>query len=597
MDPTDLKDATTGAAIESGKSMLAATRGEKNDGKDELMKLNQLHYRIPPSLSLVTKRTLTKSFFQQQQYPNISTRQIVMTINTGEFYISAPTSFLVLTVGINRDTATTGLTGTATVTGDNPAYALLANGDVLNLVDEVIFQSASGTEIAREQEKGLCNALIQRAMVSQEFLNTAGETSGWPGGTLRECYDAKGWAGTAGAGALNQPGFLYPLRNKTYVDLTQTGTPTGTTAQLATSYGTTTGSVDISYSTNAVSNPSGPKTFIVPMKRVLSCFAPYMNALFPAAALAGGVLTIRFKNATESLIAAGSYFGSTPSTALTSAKSFLDNLSILNCYILWDSFQLNDSVLKRLNEISASKSGLSVMFDCWDWAQSNTSTLTTEAQVSQARSIISRSLCVVRDQAQRTNPFCNSLASEAAITRETGYDNQYIMGGAVQPVVDTYQAQLGSLYFPQQPLETPEEYCMNLYYVLNKNYIDSEEVSSVTLDDFYGAQGKGQYSGSFPSIVPLPPQTGTYIGDRYIYTKGNLPPWCQNWGNALYGFIAERSQLLQLTGLPISNARLLRHKFTFNVPTKSGSPRIIDVFTQYARVMKVFLGGRVVMRE
>lgn len=588
MDPTDLKEATTGAAIESNKSMLAATRGEKMDGKDELMKLNQLWYRIPPSLSLVSKRTLTKSFFQQQQYPKISTRQIVMTINTGEFYISAPTSFLVLTVGINKDVACFDNKGAATVAGDNSAYALLGQGDILNLVDEVLFQSASGTEIARETEKGLCNALINRAMLSQEFLNTAGELSGFPGGTLRDCYDAKGWGGNSSTDPA-----LYPIRNTTYFDLTSSTTPTAGT----TSYGTTTGSVDLAYSIDAKENPSGPKTFIVPMRRVLSCFAPYMNALFPAAALAGGVLTIRFKNATESLIAAGSWFGTTASTAVTRANSFLDNLAILDCYILWDSFQLNDSVLKRLNEISASKTGLSVMFDCWDWSQTNTATLTTEAQVSQARSIISRSLCVVRDQAQRTNPFANSLASEAAISRETGYDNQYIDGKSVQPIVAQYQAQLGSLYFPQQPLESPEEMCMNLYYVLNKNYVDCQDLTCVTKDDFYGARGKGQYTGTYPTVTPQSPSFGTYSGDPTIYTKSNLRPFCQNWGNALYGFIAERSQLLQLTGLPISNARLLRHKFTFNLPTTSGSPRIIDVFTQYARVMKVFLGGRVVMRE
>lgn len=588
MDPTNMKSAISGAAVQSDKSMISATKKDTMSGKDELFKLNQLWYRVPPGLSLASKRVMTRSNFQQQQYPNISTRQIVMTINTGEFYVSAPTSYLVLQVGIDKANTVPGK--------DGNAYALLGNGDILNLIDEVYFQSASGTEVAREIEKGLCNSVVNRAMLSQEFLNTAGELSGWPGGTLRENYDHKGWAGDTTTAP-----FLYPIRSTTYHDTTVTDVKaTATTLQDCTSFGGTIGTCDLAYTTDSTAqNPKGPRTFIVPMKRVLSCFAPYMNALFPAAALAGGVLTIRFKNTSESLIAAGSAFTTEDSDAKNAAKAtaFLGQLSILNCYILWDSFQLNDSVLKALNEVSAGPAGLSVMFDCWDWAQTQASTLATEAQVSQARSIISRSLCVVRDGAQIKNPFANSLCSEAAISRETGYDNEYTSTGTVQPIVSTFQSQLGSLYFPQQPLETPEEFCMNAYYVLGKNYLNCDETSSMSLDDFYGAQGRGMYTGVFPAVVNVAPYKAAYTGDRRIYTKTNLPPWSLNWGNAVYGFLAERSQLLQLTGLPISNARLLRHKFSFTQGTKSSSPRTIDVFTQYARVMKVFLGGRIVMRE
>lgn len=587
-----MKSAISGAAVQSDKSMLSATKKDTSTGQTELFKLNRLHYRVPPGLSLASKRVMTRSNFQQQAYPNISTKQIVMTINTGEFYVSAPTSYLVLTVGIDKADTDAGI--------DGNARALLGQGDILNLIDEVFFQSASGTEVAREQEKGLCNSVIQRAIHSQEYLNTAGELSGWAGGTLRDSFDAKGWSG--GAGDTKIAPFLFPLRNTTYKDTTVSSTSATTEdKRFSTSYGGTTGTCDLAYSNDpAAVNPCGPRTFIVPMKHVLSCFAPYMNALFPAGALAGGVLTIRFKNTSESLIASGSYFTNAAKTSAenqAAASAFLNKLSILNCYVLWDSFQLNDSVLKRLNEVAAGKEGLSVMFDSWDWAQSQTSSLSTEAQVSQARSIVSKSLCVVRDSANIKNPFANSLASEAAISRETGYDNQYLTTGTNIPIVNTFQSQLGSLYFPQQPLETPEEFIMNACYILCKNYINESETTSLSKDDFYGALGKGMYTGTFPSVAVVPPYSAAYSGDRLIYTKTNLPAWCINWGGAIYGFSAERSELLQLTGLPISNARLLRHKFNFSQATKSSSPRTIDVFTNFARVMKMFIGGRIVMRE
>jgi hypothetical protein len=302
-------------------------------------------------------------------------------------------------------------------------------------------------------------------------------------------------------------------------------------------------------------------------------------------------LTIRFKNFTESLIATGA---DVPDTK--AANSLCNAVDIKNIYCLWDSFQLNDSVLKRLNEVAAGSEGLSVMFDCWDWARTQTSSLSIEAQISQARSRITRSLCVVRDSANLTNPWANSLAAEAAINRDNGYTNGYLLSGTVDdpiPLVRDYQAQLGSLYFPQQPLVLPEEYLMNLYYVLGKNYLDIQETSSVSLDDFYGVNGTSMYN---QDGVPIPPNFNT-VAENKFWAPDDPLIWSVNYGMAMYGFLAERGQLLQLTGLPISNARLLRHKFTFNYDTVSTKDRVIDTFTQYTRCMKVFLGGRVVMRE
>lgn len=72
--------------------------------------------------------------------------------------------------------------------------------------------------------------------------------------------------------------------------------------------------------------------------------------------------------------------------------------------------------------------------------------------------------------------------------------------------------------------------------------------------------------------------------------------WMQNWGSATYGATLERSGLLGLSGLPISNARLLRHKFSFGYASASGT-RVINVFTNYTKVVKVYLQGRTICRE
>lgn len=581
MDSSKLDQSVIGSSVQSEKAMASADKKGSSSfgGHEELFKLNQLWYKMPPSLSLVSKRTLTKGYFTQTAFPKATSRVLQLVVNSGEFYVNTRTSYLVIQCGIDKSAAGLG--------ADKNARALIGQGDICSLFNEVYFTSASGTEICREQEKQLCNSVVQRQMLSQEYIDSQGELSGWPGDKLRKCFDLKGYGGSTTSGDYKFP-LLYPLRNKTYQQLSTAGSTSATLEN--TSYGSLTGTVDLAFDPTDPVHPAVAPTFIVPMHRLLSCFNPYMSVLFPAAALAGGVLTIRMNDLSQVLIASGSGL---PTTA--AATDFLKQLDIQNIYVLWDSFQLNDSVLKRLNEVSAGTEGLSVMFDAWDWTSTTTSGTSVEAQVSSGKSRIIRSVCIPRDQAEKNNPWSNKLASEAAIKRVSGYDNGYQLNTGIQPLVATYQAQLGSLYFPQQPLVSPEEFVMNAYYVYCKGQCDESDLSSLTKDDFYGALGNGHFAGD-GSINN--PNTMHYITPGVgIATPSNTPPWTQNWGIATYGFVAERSQLLQLTGLPISNARLLRHRFTFNYLPVSGSARTIDVFTQYTRVMKVFLGGRIVMRE
>jgi hypothetical protein len=381
-----------------------------------------------------------------------------------------------------------------------------------------------------------------------------------------------------------------------------------------------TGSVDVSFDPvyNATYNPTPgvAPTFIVPLCDVLGMFCPYMNALVPSQALAGGRLELRFKDMSEALVATGPVFSapaepgdtvfSGPSTA--NARTFLNQLQIYNIYFLLDSFQLNEGTLSRLNEVAAGNEGLSLMFDTWDWTQTPLASNSGEAQVSQARSRIIRSFCVIRDQQARTNPFANSLASEAAVNRPWGATKEYNLsaptGGGYRLLVNTYQAQLGSLYFPQQPLSTLEEYVMNAYYTFSRDYVDPCETNSVSLSDFMGANGQNMYNINTGDILPpVVASQYTALVDPTLFTNVKRtfmdypPPWAINWGSSTYGFLAERSQLLQLSGLPISNARLLRHRFVLNYDAAGKHGRYIDCFTEYTRVMKVFLGGRIVMRE
>ena len=144
-------------------------------------------------------------------------------------------------------------------------------------------------------------------------------------------------------------------------------------------------------------------TFIVPLDQVLGCFNPYQNALFPASALAGARMELRMKNPIEALQTVGYVADVATSSTVSTFVSALQSITVNNIYLVLDSFQMQDSVLKRLNQVSAGPEGLTMMFDTWDY----TPTSTTQGQ---ARTRMIRSFCVVRDQAAPNNPYINSLA-------------------------------------------------------------------------------------------------------------------------------------------------------------------------------------------
>ena len=645
MDDSRLQSQIVGTAVESGKSMGSAMKQEgKEEGLAELFKLNQVWYRMPPTLSLVSKRTITKCQFQQLAYNAPLTQQIASAIfNTGEFQVSGKTSFLCIQAGIDKSKLAMFNTAISDTLPEQAqarsvAHAYLGQGGIMNIIDEATFLSASGTEVDRQQNKGLQLSHVTRNRKSLDWYNTEGESQGYPGGTFQDCYDGLGWPGAVEIkvnGGVDNP-MLLPSRGShgpdwsaDWINKNQSGTiNTSTTPQ--TTFASTkfigpsyTGSVDVSFDpvfeVDYNPKPGTAPTFIVPLCDVLGMFGPYMNALVPSQALAGGRLELRFKDMSEALIATGPSFSAPAATdgsfsnsavSTSNASFFLNSLQIYNIYFLLDSFQLNEGTLSRLNEAAAGNEGLSLMFDTWDWTQTPFNSNSGEAQVSQARSRIIRSFCVIRDAAQRTNPFANSLASEAAVNRPIGAIKNYNLINGTNGytlLVNSYQAQMGSLYFPQQPLQTLEEYVMNAYYTWCKAYVDPTDTNSLSLSDFMGANGNNMFnagvivapvSESAYGAVPPPPVPFQAIPwDAYRTVAYSPAPWAINWGSATYGFLAERSQLLQLSGLPISNARLLRHRFVLNYGPASLTSRLVDCFTEYTRVMKVFLGGRIVMRE
>ena len=592
------------ASVDSGRAMASSAKGAGGDTEDnELYKLNQVYYRSIPSLTTVTKRAMVRSNFQQPGYTNLQAQTIQCVINTGELFVNGNQSFLVMQCGIDVATLPATLLGNAAHQKTWDIHAFLGPGGILSIIDEVWLTSASGTELCREQNKGLQIAHYLHNTLQPEYVRRNGIVQGLPSPNVSNAFSGRG-ASNDTVGPIPPALGLGPILNRkgTYYSGSIDGTDVTALSQVRAPTLNDQGACEITY-TSEEKVPFSQSTapfFAIPMSHLLGCFNPYMKVLFPGIALAGATLSIRIKNLAEPLIMTGAGLShgvagtaaAQNAAATTRARAIANYTEIKQIYINWDTYQMNDAVIKKINEISAGTNGLTLMFDTFDWTVTPVSGTQVEAQVSQARSRIKMSFCVVRNSAALTNPFIPSLCSESGTVRNVGpatagsattgpaYIND--LWSTVKPqTVTKYQAILGSLYFPQQPLDNIADYYNNQLYIFGKDYRDDSDLSCVSIEDFGGAWGNQ-----------------VYAGDGSIQAPGLNQEWCFPYGMGVYGMTGERSSLLQLTGLTISNARLLRHQFTFNgTPHASLTPRQIDTFTQFTRQMKVFLGGRIVVRE
>lgn len=658
--------------VESGKSTGGGGGGDsgggQGDGMNDLYKINQIFYRMMPTLSLVSKRTLLVNQAQSPSYTGTNSA-VIFNFNTGEFYISPTTSYLYIKCGFKAPA------------GTNPwgtTKALISQGNILSIFEEVIFTTASGTEVERQINKGLNHALTYRYGHTQEYIDTAGVIQGAPYGAYHRIHDgvAPVPTYTQGLNTAFSAGAMYPgLGGPDGISTPVSGSPA------ASQFGYAATNLNI-YSTqtdlNGVPTPIAGSgfasldyhSFVVPLDQVLGLFKPYQNCLFPAGALSGGRLEIRFKRAAEAFQFVGG-MNEAPGASDAFANQLIKDadgaFTVASTYLVLDAFQLQDNVLKRLNQTAAGADGLSMLFDTYD-------TVTTpavgtgqfEAQVTQARSRVVRSWCAIRDNSLITNPWVNSFATEAASRRVAGKVpagsitstaqvpvvsapggganwGAVLAGGLIYPtllsseggflgdrtavaynflitqqklpddpfgaagtgdngwghaMVSSFQTQLGALFFPQQPFTNNKEHYENALYMFGRGVPDKDMTCSVTYEDFLGGLGYN-LNGNGAGGMPLG-STGTTVDPTVsspaAAAGNNRVRWVAPYGLAVYGALMEKSQALQLSGLPLSNARQLRHKITFPYLSLSGQ-RQISVFTQFTRVLKQFLGGRVVVRE
>ncbi len=229
-----------------------------------------------------------------------------------------------------------------------------------------------------------------------------------------------------------------------------------------------------------------------------------------------------------------------------------------NIYFNLKSVQLTDATQRALNELSA-VNGLEIVYCDWETTDHVSDTSSIHIEVRKASS---RALKAIL----RQRPTANVAE----------YDQHSFLSTQFQYL--EYQWQLGSLYFPQQPIKTrtgsdrtaAKEGC-------------APEAYAQTLDCFDKFQ-----PNSRPPLMRLH-QKVTYDGNMRLPTWGEQQMdhvGFDEYG-ATIGVTLERSSLFNLAGIPINNSRVL----SFRSSLASATGMTNTIFLKYVKLARVFLNN------
>lgn len=285
-------------------------------------------------------------------------------------------------------------------------------------------------------------------------------------------------------------------------------------------------------------------------------------------------------------------------TGATRLVDFITEYTIENPYISTFAHQLSDGIQRDLNELSATN-GLEIVYCDWEPTEitySATNNLSAQLEVRKAASRALQAIAVTRNTALINDKDADSYAT-------MNYD------------YSKYQWQLGSLYFPQQPviangtIGTAGTAGSNA-----RNAGALPEAFKHTLISF--GKYKPEGGASTTSAVPFRNST-TYLEDIApqddLDQTSDLNPWGQEsttggnfvgfvgnpngkWGTfcngmSVLGVQLERTDLFNMSGVPINNARVLSLRTTYEAQNAVAIGRTLTIFLKYVRLARCFLNN------
>lgn len=223
-----------------------------------------------------------------------------------------------------------------------------------------------------------------------------------------------------------------------------------------------------------------------------------------------------------------------PDTALFGAVA--GTYTVSKPVIQWDAYDLADQFKRKISEM-ASRQGLNLLHKEMFHTIVQNASSQFNFDVKKAASKALKSYVISRPTASVQNILTDSMASEAyKYTR--------------------YQCHIGSVYYPNQPLETPiitQDGNMESYY-----------------NTLYACDKLQCWNPC--SVSP------------HTYTAGDAPLAGEISNDAMIAVNLNKSQVSDLNGMVVNNARALLWDVTFSDATN----RRLDVYLQHLRAVKVF---------
>lgn len=261
----------------------------------------------------------------------------------------------------------------------------------------------------------------------------------------------------------------------------------------------------------------------------------------------------------------------TPTTPLTSYN--IQNPELQLC-----SIQLTDAIQRTLNEFSA-VNGLEIVYADYD----RTSTPLAGAVVP--------IYTEVRKSASR------ALAAFARVVQNTSDTHRYDSTASVPGVYwNNYQWQLGSLYFPQQRVESQNpdpnlqhDALLAMAYAYTQDAFDRYHPRAApTMATLRGVGIDFNKLNLHPTEVHAEHGPSLYLAPYSAYGK---------WGSFVNGATTiavtlERSSLFDLSGIPINNSRVLALRGEVDMSAYQAQPTfraLLYVFLKYVRLARIFL--------
>lgn len=272
---------------------------------------------------------------------------------------------------------------------------------------------------------------------------------------------------------------------------------------------------------------------------------------------------------------------------------FITSYTIVRPEFSLCSVQLSDAIQRTLNEYSA-VNGLEIVYTDYDLTCSPVPAVASGASVyTEVRKSASRALqAIARICPLYSDEMVKQTCDSNASTIQYAEDLKSSAKGWVD-----YQWQLGSLYFPQQKVQSLGQFDMGpLAYAYTLEAFDRFSGAASCMLRLTGKKTDRENTGLTRTLtlqnwtqVPgaAPPDL---LSQERLYMLGK--PGSFQGGGEVIAVSLERSSLFNLSGIPINNSRVLALRGMYSsYPTKYCPQHTLNIYLKYVKLARIFLNN------